>query len=150
MHALHCFFSHVTLIISGTTGLSGSLLQREKLPQSFSPPHLKKDNNNNNNNNVEDNKQNMVDKADDIDSKKFSCDQVGVDKNLPLLENKNEDEGFLTIWLRRGKLKACRTGRFKPYKICLMEAKENRVGTTSNQSEEKGPKRIHLEGEAPT
>lgn len=93
-----------------------------------------------------DNKRNMVDKDEDIDSKKHSSDPVEVEKNLPFVENKKE-EGILTTGLGQGKLKASRTG-FKPYKRCSVEAKENRVGATSNQGEDKCSKRIRLEGEA--
>ena len=58
-------------------------------------------------------------------------------------------EGLLTIGLEYAKLMARRTG-FKPYKRCSVEAKENRVMNTDGQGEEKGPKRIRLEGEAST
>lgn len=58
----------------------------------------------------------------------------------------NVDEGLLTIGLGHGKLKARRTG-FKPYKRCSVEAKENWVGNTSSQVEEKATKRLRLEGE---
>jgi len=95
----------------------------------------------------EDNKYNADDK--DLDhNNKCASDCRGVEKNLPFVEN-HEEEGLLTIGLGLGKLKASRTG-FKPYKRCSMEAKENRVGTSSNPGEEKGPKRIRMEGEAST
>jgi MYB-related transcription factor LHY len=61
----------------------------------------------------------------------------------------NGEEGLLTVGLGHGKLKARRTG-FKPYKRCSVEAKENGVVNTISQGEEKGPKRIRLEGEAST
>lgn len=123
-----------------------ALFSREVLPQSFSPPHdltnqdLQK-------HNTENNKHCTDDKNLDP-SNKCSSDCRGAEKNLPFFEN-NEEEGLLTIGLGLGRLKASRTG-FKPYKRCSMEAKENRVGTASNQGEEKGPKRIRLEGEAST
>lgn len=90
----------------------------------------------------------MVEQDENLDRKKYSSDHVGVEKNVPFVKNTQDEEGLLTIGLGQGKLKACRTG-FKPYKRCSVEAKENRVGT-SNQGEEKGPKRIRLEGEAST
>ena len=62
-------------------------------------------------------------------------------------ENSTVEEGLLTIGLGQAKLKARRTG-FKPYKRCSVEAKENRVMNTGGQGEEKGPKRIRMEGEA--
>lgn len=64
-------------------------------------------------------------------------------------ENNGDQESLLTIGLGYGKLKTRRTG-FKPYKRCSMEAKENRLVNTNNQADEKGPKRIRLEGEAST
>ncbi|XP_028752274.1 protein CCA1 isoform X2 [Neltuma alba] len=124
-----------------------ALFSREVLPQSFSPSHLEKDIQKDHKN--EDHKQNMVDGDEDLDSNKHSSDQVGVEKNMPSAERTQGEEGLLTIGLGQRKLKACRTG-FKPYKRCSVEAKENRVGSTSNQGEEKGPKRIRLEGEAST
>ncbi|XP_054780536.1 protein LATE ELONGATED HYPOCOTYL-like isoform X4 [Prosopis cineraria] len=124
-----------------------ALFSREVLPQSFSPPLLEKDIQKDHKN--EDHRKNMVDKEEDLDSNKYSPDQVGVKKNMPFLEYTHKEEGLLTIGLGQGKLKACRTG-FKPYKRCSAEAKENRVGTTSNEGEEKRPKRMRLEGEAST
>ncbi|KAK4268957.1 hypothetical protein QN277_022178 [Acacia crassicarpa] len=123
-----------------------ALFSREVLPQSFSPPHLEKDIQKDHK--KEYHEQNTVEKYEDLDSNKYRSDQVGVEKNMPFVENTQEGEGLLTIGLGQGKLKACRTG-FKPYKRCSVEAKENRV-RASNQGEEEGPKRIRLEGEAST
>ncbi|KAJ1390619.1 late elongated hypocotyl and circadian clock associated-1-like [Sesbania bispinosa] len=119
-----------------------ALFSREVLPQSFSPPHDLK-----NKDHQKDDMQNTDDKDEVLDSKKCSCNFEGIQNNLLFVENK--EEGLLTIGLGQGKLKTRRTG-FKPYKRCSMEAKENRVGTTSNQGEEKCCKRIRLEGEAST
>lgn len=95
--------------------------------------------------NIKDTKQNTDEK--DLDSKKCSSNYEAMQKNLPSVES--NEEGVLTMGLGQGKLETHRTG-FKPYKRCSMEAKETRVGTTSNQGEEKGCKRIRLEGDAST
>ncbi|CAJ1950573.1 unnamed protein product [Sphenostylis stenocarpa] len=122
-----------------------ALFSREVLPQSFSPPHALK-NKDHQMNIINDNKQNIYDKNEDLDSKKCSSNCKAMPKNPPFVEENNE--GLLTIGLGQGKLKTRRTG-FKPYKRCSVEAKENRVGAT-NQGEEKGCKRIRLEGETST
>ncbi|KAG4379607.1 hypothetical protein GLYMA_16G017400v4 [Glycine max] len=123
-----------------------ALFSREVLPQSFSPPHALK-NTDHQMDNANDNKQNIDDKDEDLDgSKKCSSNYEAMQKNLLFVEN---NEGLLTIGLGQGKLKTHRTG-FKPYKRCSMEAKENRVGASSNQGEEQGCKRIRLEGETST
>ncbi|KAJ1414775.1 hypothetical protein SESBI_18723 [Sesbania bispinosa] len=124
-----------------------ALFSREVLPQSFSPPHdlTKKDHQMDN---IKDNKH-YTDCKDYLGSKKCSSNCDGMLKNLPFVENNNEEEGLLTIGLGQGKLKTHRTG-FKPYKRCLVEAKENSMGTVCNQVEEKGPKRIRIEGETST
>ena len=125
------------------------------LPQSFCPPHYGK-NKGQQKENVRENKQNP-DEADgetstlDLNSKiwGYCSDHQGVEKNA-LSKGKNiVEEGLLTIGLEYAKLKARRTG-FKPYKRCSVEAEENRVMNTGSQGEEKGPKRIRLEGEAST
>ncbi|BBG97729.1 Homeodomain-like superfamily protein, partial [Prunus dulcis] len=77
----------------------------------------------------------------------FSC-QLGVEKNVSPVGDNNA-EGLLTIGLCQGKLKARRTG-FKPYKRCSVEANENRAANAISHCEEKGPKRLRLEGEAQT
>jgi MYB-related transcription factor LHY len=120
-----------------------ALFSREVLPQSFSPPHdlIVKDQQMDN---MKHNGQN-VDDRDQLDSKKCSSNCDRVQQNLPFVQNNNEEDGLLTLGLGQGKLKTRRTG-FKPYKRCLVEAKENRVGTACNQVEETGPKRIRLEG----
>ncbi|XP_020216646.1 protein LHY [Cajanus cajan] len=118
-----------------------ALFSREVLPQSFSPPHALK--NKDHQMDIKDNQQNIDEKAEDLDSKKCSYNYEEMQKDSPFIEN---NEGLLlTIGLGQGKLKTRRTG-FKPYKRCSMEAKENRVGAASNQGEEKGCKRIRLEG----
>ncbi|KAJ7951398.1 LHY protein [Quillaja saponaria] len=111
-----------------------ALFSRGVLPQSFSPPHYLK------------NKDSFM---LDLNSTKCSYGHDGVETNMSLAGN--NEEGVLTIGLGLGpgKLKACRTG-FKPYKRCSEVAKENRIGNSSNQGEEKGPKRIRLGGEAST
>ncbi|PNY07315.1 MYB transcription factor MYB 114 [Trifolium pratense] len=124
-----------------------ALFSREVLPQSFSPPHdlidkdLQTDNMKHNEQNVDD--------RDQLDSMKCSSNCDMVQQNLPFVQNNNEEDGLLTLGLGQGKLKTRRTG-FKPYKRCLVEAKENRVGTACNQVEETGPKRIRLEGGSST
>ena len=115
------------------------------LPQSFSPPH---DLTNSDQQKDTENNKNTGDK-DHLHDKKSSPGQEGVEKNLLLVENNNEEEGLLTIGLGQGKLRARRTG-FKPYKRCSVEASDNRSTTASTQGEEKGPKRIRLEGEVST
>lgn len=69
--------------------------------------------------------------------------------NSNLRYSNNGDEGLLTVGLGHGKLKARRTG-FKPYKRCSVEAQESGVVNTISPGEEKGPKRIRLEGEGST
>ncbi|MCL7045957.1 hypothetical protein MKW94_008695 [Papaver nudicaule] len=65
-----------------------------------------------------------------------------------LLDNNDAESNFLSMGLGHGKFKARRTG-FKPYKRCSVEAKENRITSGGGQCcEEKGPKRIRLEGDA--
>ncbi|KAJ4850250.1 hypothetical protein Tsubulata_018315 [Turnera subulata] len=131
-----------------------ALFSREVLPQSFSPPHDLKNKQIQANSIEED--QNNQDEKDgvtsllDLNSNTIeSCSRYqGMEQSaLPACEN-NEDQ-LPTIGLGNGKLKARRTG-FKPYKRCSMEVKENRLRTTSNQTEERGPKRLRLEGEAST
>ncbi|OIW13514.1 hypothetical protein TanjilG_29255 [Lupinus angustifolius] len=107
-----------------------ALFSRQVLPQSFSPPQ-------------------GIDYKDeeDLESKKCSSNSKPMQKSLSSVENNtnSSEEGLLTIGLGQGRLKTRRTG-FKPYKRCSVEANENKVG---NQGEEKGPKRIRIEGEAP-
>ena len=113
------------------------------LPQSFSPPHALK--NKDQMGITNDNQQTIDDRNEDLDGKKGSSNYKPMQKNPPFVEN---NVGLLTLGLGQGKLKTRRTG-FKPYKRCSMEAKENRVGA-SNQGEEKGCKRIRLEGDTTT
>ncbi|XVF22265.1 hypothetical protein REPUB_Repub12eG0158500 [Reevesia pubescens] len=132
-----------------------ALFSREVLPQSFSPPHEGKNKGQQKENAGED-KQNPDEKDRetstlDLNSKTWgSCsDHQEVEKNTLSRGENIVEESLLTIGLGHAKLKASRTG-FKPYKRCSVEAKENRVMNTGNQGEEKGPKRIRLEGEAST
>ncbi|XP_017979073.1 PREDICTED: protein LHY isoform X1 [Theobroma cacao] len=132
-----------------------ALFSREVLPQSFSPPHDGK-NKGQQKDNVEDDKQNSDEKdgatsALDLNSQTVrSCSyRQGVEKNGLSRGEDIVGEGLLTIGLEHAKLKARRTG-FKPYKRCSVEAKENKVMNAGSQGEEKGPKRIRLEGEAST
>ncbi|KAJ8748441.1 hypothetical protein K2173_003336 [Erythroxylum novogranatense] len=128
-----------------------ALFSREVLPQSFSPPHDIKSMG------YQDNDEKEITSLKDgggllldISSKTRvpSSGQQEAEKNIASSRcESNEEQGLLTIGLGHGKLKARRTG-FKPYKRCSVEAKENKVMTTCGQGEEKGPKRIRLEGEA--
>ncbi|OVA19917.1 hypothetical protein BVC80_237g15 [Macleaya cordata] len=128
-----------------------ALFTREVLPQSFSPPHDTKNTLQQPENIIIDGKQNSVEKDDeDMLRLNLSCNSWGVNPNQPgLLCSKNEEKDLLSVNLGQGKFKARRTG-FKPYKRCSVEAKESRMTNGSGQCEEKGPKRIRLEGEAST
>ncbi|KAK7258410.1 hypothetical protein RIF29_23985 [Crotalaria pallida] len=112
-----------------------ALFSREVLPQSFSPPQITTD----------------YKDEENLDSKKCSSSCEPMQKTLLFVENNNDNEeekGLLTIGLGHARLKSRRTG-FKPYKRCSVEANENKVAKACcNQGEEKGPKRIRLEGEA--
>ncbi|CAL0318005.1 unnamed protein product [Lupinus luteus] len=119
-----------------------ALFSREVLPQSFSQHDLK--NKDHQMDNIKDNKQNVDNKYEDLNSKEWCSDCEGMQKNLPFLEN---EERLLTVGLGQEKLKTRRTG-FIPYKRCSVEAKENNVGTSNIQAEDKDSKRIRLEGEA--
>ncbi|EXC13655.1 Protein LHY [Morus notabilis] len=125
-----------------------ALFSREVLPQSFSPPYDDENNQENQNDHAKE-KQMEEDKdggASLLDLNiRTSNLQESEKKESPRGDN-NLDEGLLTIGLGYGKLKARRTG-FKPYKRCSVEAKENLVGSTASQGEEKGTKRLRLEGE---
>ncbi|TYH38910.1 hypothetical protein ES332_D12G143600v1 [Gossypium tomentosum] len=132
-----------------------ALFSREVLPQSFSPPHDGKSKGQQKENIGED-KQNPAEEDEeistlDLNSKTLgSCsDHQETVKNALSRDKNTTEEGLLTIGLGHSKLKAGRTG-FKPYKRCSVEAKENRVMNTGSQGEEKGPKRVRLEGEAST
>ncbi|KAL5792120.1 hypothetical protein ACOSP7_000714 [Xanthoceras sorbifolium] len=132
-----------------------ALFSREVLPQSFSPPHALNSNMQQKDNTEEDmqnvNEQDRNASLLDINIKTWgSCPgHLEEVKNALCKVENNGEEGLLTIGLGLGKLKARRTG-FKPYKRCSVEAKENRLVNTSNHTEEKGPKRIRLEGEGST
>ncbi|GMN42744.1 hypothetical protein TIFTF001_011950 [Ficus carica] len=125
-----------------------ALFSRHVLPQSFSPPH---DDEKNQNDCADDKlKEGEKDGGSsllDLNVRTWnSCPNhhQEVEKNESPRGDNNLDEGLLTIGLGYGKLKARRTG-FKPYKRCSVEAKE--VGNTGSQGEEKGTKRLRLEGE---
>ncbi|KAE8671217.1 Protein CCA1 [Hibiscus syriacus] len=121
-----------------------ALFSREVLPQSFSPPHEGK--------NKEQHKEDEETSTLDLNSKALgSCsDHQEVEKTALSRDEKNTaEDGLLRIGLGISEVKAGQTG-FKPYKRCSVEAKENRVMNTSGQGEEKGPKRVRLEGEAST
>ena len=126
-----------------------ALFSREVLPQSFSPPHDLK-NKGNQKDNTTDDKQNANENdgnASLLDLNSKTSGSCSGQQGILNFECNNNGEGLLSIGLGYGKLKARRTG-FKPYKRCSVEAKENRVANASSQGEEKGPKRIRLEGEA--
>ena len=128
-----------------------ALFSRQVLPQSFSPPHGLKSKVHHNNN-FEDDK-NEDEKFEDgsrldLNSKIWgNCfSHKGVENNKFLCGVINGEEGLLLMGVGQGKLKARRTG-FKPYKRCSVEANESIV---ASKGEEKGPKRIRLEGDAST
>ncbi|XP_039051543.1 protein LATE ELONGATED HYPOCOTYL-like isoform X2 [Hibiscus syriacus] len=129
-----------------------ALFSREVLPQSFSPSHKGK-NKGQQKENVGEHKQNPVEKDGEtsaLDLNSSCSDHPEVKKNvLSRNQNNTAEEGLLTIGLGHSKHRASRTG-FKPYKRCSVEAEENRVMNTGSRSEEKGPKRVRLEGEAST
>lgn len=129
-----------------------ALFSREVLPQSFSPPHDLKSKGHQKEEDKQEEKQTTDEKGGDtsaFDLNSKSSDHQGVAKNaLSKVEN-NCEESLLTIGLGHAKLKSRKTG-FKPYKRCSMEAKENRLVNATSQGDEKGPKRMRLEGEAST
>nr|DAD18070.1 TPA_asm: hypothetical protein HUJ06_019533 [Nelumbo nucifera] len=132
-----------------------ALFSREVLPQSFSPPHDSKEPPKCTNE-KEKQKSDEKDKDDklqlDLCCKTWeaSPERPGTKKNELLISSGSTTEtGLLITELGHAKLKSRRTG-FKPYKRCSVEAKENRVANAYSQGEEKGPKRIRLEGEAST
>ncbi|KAB5569255.1 hypothetical protein DKX38_003048 [Salix brachista] len=129
-----------------------ALFTREVLPQSFSPPHDLKSTMHQKEDTEE--KKNPDEKKDvslfDLNSKTWSyCSHYQEGEKIAIVPRcvNDGEEGLLTIRHGHGNLKAHQTG-FKPYKRCLMEAKESRMGTTGGQGEEKGTKRLRLEREA--
>lgn len=127
-----------------------ALFSREILPQSFSPPPDLMDKGH------QDTKghQNGGEKDGsalklDLNSKAWAPFCHPEVEKIASPVGLNDAEGLLTLGLGYGKLKACRTG-FKPYKRCSVEANENRVANASSHCEEKGPKRLRLEGETST
>uniref|UniRef100_A0A803NSI6 HTH myb-type domain-containing protein n=1 Tax=Cannabis sativa TaxID=3483 RepID=A0A803NSI6_CANSA len=127
-----------------------ALFSREVLPQSFSPPPdlMKQENQNGCMEEKQKEDKDAGGSLIDLNSKTCgSCsNHPELEKIGPLRDEENLDESLLTIGLGQGKLKVHRTG-FKPYKRCSVEAKENSVGNTSSQVEERGTKRLRLEGE---
>ncbi|XP_030488352.2 protein LATE ELONGATED HYPOCOTYL isoform X1 [Cannabis sativa] len=127
-----------------------ALFSREVLPQSFSPPPDLMKQENQNGCMEEKQKEDKDVGASLIDLNSKTCGSCSnhpeLEKIGPLRDEENLDESLLTIGLGQGKLKVHRTG-FKPYKRCSVEAKENSVGNTSSQVEERGTKRLRLEGE---
>ncbi|GER37298.1 homeodomain-like superfamily protein [Striga asiatica] len=122
-----------------------ALFSREVLPQSFSPPQDDVKN--------KGNKMFSIKENAEKDQNRLQLDLNGTcphkqegDDNVSLINGNKE--GILTIGHGQVKVKARRTG-FKPYKRCSMEAKGIPV-STSNQDEEKGPKRLRIEGKAST
>lgn len=118
-----------------------ALFSRDVLPQSFSPPHGSKNKGNN-----DEDKQNGKDKSDELDITGKTCANSTINQEMEndsVLRSSNiKEEGPLTV----GKLKVRRTG-FKPYKRCSVEAKESsRLVTAGSEEEERGTKRIRLEG----
>ncbi|KAG6725736.1 hypothetical protein I3842_02G045900 [Carya illinoinensis] len=137
-----------------------ALFSREVLPQSFSPPP-DENNKENQKDNIKEDKQNNADEengnASLLDLNSRTCGSCSNHQVNSKEGSNNGEDGLLKIGLGHGNLiglghgnlKTRRTG-FKPYKRCSVDAKDNRVTNTSIQGEEKGPKRIRLEGAAST
>ncbi|KAK4743513.1 hypothetical protein SAY87_001514 [Trapa incisa] len=129
-----------------------ALFSRNVLPQSFSPPRDAKEMGPGEGT-VKDGEQNAgaegreVPAAAKINSKPQPCPahQDSEEKS----QSYGHEDGLLAIGLGNGKLRNRRTG-FKPYKRCSVEAKEMRMATGGGQDEEKGLKRIRLEGDSST
>ncbi|KAL7083078.1 hypothetical protein ACP275_14G139700 [Erythranthe tilingii] len=124
-----------------------ALFSRERLPQSFSPPHDVK---NKGEKNYTENEQEKDESGVrlDLNAKTWeSCWQKqGVENNGSLI-GENKEEGLLDLGLglaAANKLKAPRRTGFKPYKRCAMEAKESRMAPNSH-NEEKCPKRLRMD-----
>ncbi|KAM3287409.1 protein LATE ELONGATED HYPOCOTYL isoform X2 [Capsicum chacoense] len=131
-----------------------ALFTREVLPQSFSPSLELK---NKGKIILEKLKQKPDEKVqcgsqldlNDQASNNFFSHQTVSDVVL-LTGNKEDVEKCLPVMeLGQVRLKARRNG-FKPYKRCSLEANDSRVTSASCQDEEKGSKRLRLEGEAST
>lgn len=126
-----------------------ALFSREVLPQSFSPPHDSKNKGKNTNEKNKENADEKGGKGYQLDLNGRMCMNSVTDQELEnnsSLRSLNIKEGGL---LTTGKLKVRWTG-FKPYKRCSVEAKENRLASAGSQEEEKGTKRIRLDGQAST
>ncbi|XP_026401963.1 protein LHY-like isoform X1 [Papaver somniferum] len=140
-----------------------ALFTRQVLPQSFSPPpdpkiivQQQQQQQQPAENIVMEELKQISDVKDDDDEQMLqlnlsSSNSWGVNpEHSSLLDNNVTESSFLSMGLGHGKFKARRTG-FKPYKRCSVEAKESRITGGSGQCcEEKGPKRIRLEGDAST
>ncbi|CAA2986661.1 LHY-like isoform X1 [Olea europaea subsp. europaea] len=128
-----------------------ALFSREILPQSFSPPRdLEKKDFINIDKDIESAQERGEDGLQlDLKGKTWgtSSRKLGMENNATSI-GANKEEGLLSMRLGYVKLKARRTG-FKPYKRCSVEAKGS-WAQANGQEEEKGPKRIRLEGEAST
>ncbi|XP_022992151.1 protein LHY isoform X2 [Cucurbita maxima] len=128
-----------------------ALFTRDILPQSFSPSY-NVENENEKNENVEKDS-NIIDKDScasvmDLSSKICGPSRDQVMERYTSATGDNNGEGkILTIGQGNGTPKGCRTG-FKPYKRCSVEAKEKRMTTSSNHSEEGDQKRLRLEQKA--
>ncbi|KAJ4956079.1 hypothetical protein NE237_012862 [Protea cynaroides] len=128
-----------------------ALFSREVLPQSFSPRHDLRSNEHQRSSAEEGNE-----KGEEVALRLYlsskMCgtypDHPAVEKEESLRSSNRTEVGSLVTRLGHERLKACRTG-FKPYKRCSIDAK-NEVANGSGHAEEKGPKRIRLEGEAST
>lgn len=128
-----------------------ALFSREVLPQSFSPPPDLMDKGHQD---TKEGHQNGGGKDGsalmlDLNSKAWAPFRHPEVEKIASPVGLNDAEGLLTLGLGYGKQKAHRTG-FKPYKRCSVEANENRVANASSHCEEKGPKRLRLEGETST
>ena len=128
-----------------------ALFSREVLPQSFSPPPDLKNQENQNGCMKEDRREKEENDGAtsllDLNIKTWGfCYNLDESEKNGSPNGDNLDDSLLTIGLGQGRLKARRTG-FKPYKRCSFEAKENRVGNPGSQVEERGTKRLRLEGE---
>ncbi|KAK3024615.1 hypothetical protein RJ639_043943 [Escallonia herrerae] len=125
-----------------------ALFSRHRLPQSFSPPPdlnkgQKQDSIEKNNRDKENENALQL----DLNGKTWGAGSSYqlVEHNTFFRVENSGGGGLLKMGLGHAKLKAHRTG-FKPYKRCSVEANA-RIGS-SNQEEERGSKRMRLEGDA--
>nr|ACL81163.1 late elongated hypocotyl-like protein [Mirabilis jalapa] len=128
-----------------------ALFSRERLPQSFSPPHEDTDIDKQPKDGVDENMQNAVKNNEEDESKlDLNCntwescfnDQV-FRKIGSREEDNNAEDGLHTICLKTRK-----TG-FKPYKRCSVEARESTMNSSSQEPEQRCKRlRVEREGEA--